>query len=102
MQMYGITLDALKAARIERMWFSVSMKLARLHVDAKRYVKAAELVHELHRHVCHAFGNPLEITICWRQAKYGQSAPCSEIAACGLPMAQLLAPSSSPHIYSRA
>lgn len=46
--MYDTTLQALKAARIERMWFVVSVKLARLHVDAKRLPQACALIHNLH------------------------------------------------------
>lgn len=49
LQMYGITLQALKAAKNERMWFIVSMKLARLHVDARRLSQACALINELHR-----------------------------------------------------
>lgn len=47
--MYDMTLHALKAAKIERMWFVVSMKLARLHVDAKRLAQACAAFEELHK-----------------------------------------------------
>ena len=50
LQMYDVTLQALKAARIERMWFVVSMKLARLHVDARRITQACALITELHKY----------------------------------------------------
>ena len=49
--MYDVTLHALKAARIERLWFIVSLKLARLHLDARRVVQACLLINELHRSV---------------------------------------------------
>ena len=51
-QMYDVTLHALKAARIERLWFIVSLKLARLHVDARRLTQACLLINELHRYAC--------------------------------------------------
>jgi hypothetical protein len=47
--MYDMTLHALKAAKIERMWFVVSMKLARLHVDAKHVAQACAALEELHK-----------------------------------------------------
>jgi hypothetical protein len=47
--MYDMTLHALKAAKIERMWFVVSMKLARLHVDAKHVAQACAAIDELHK-----------------------------------------------------
>lgn len=49
--MYAVTLKALKEAKVERMWFVVSMKLARLHVDLRQLAEACELTNQLHKYV---------------------------------------------------
>lgn len=46
---YAITLDALKEANNERLWFKTNLKLCGLWFRMKEYARAIRILKELHR-----------------------------------------------------
>ena len=48
-EMYTITLDALKTANNDRLWFNTNLKLAKLNLDMKKIGEVERLLSELHK-----------------------------------------------------
>lgn len=46
---YGLTLDALKEAKNDRLWFKTQLKLCGLWFKLKEYGRGAKILRELHR-----------------------------------------------------
>ena len=46
---YGLTLDALKEAQNDRLWFKTQLKLCGLWFKLKEYGRGAKILRELHR-----------------------------------------------------
>ena len=46
---YGLTLDALKEAKNDRLWFKTQLKLCGLWFKLKEYSRGAKILRELHR-----------------------------------------------------
>ncbi|KAG8467559.1 hypothetical protein KFE25_000875 [Diacronema lutheri] len=46
---YGTTLDALKQANNERLWFKTNLKLGKLYYDSGEYSRLAAIIAELHK-----------------------------------------------------
>lgn len=46
---YEATLEALRKAKNERLWFKTNLKLAKLYFDTKEYPKLQKILRELHR-----------------------------------------------------
>ena len=46
---YGLTLDALKEAKNDRLWFKTQLKLCGLWFKLKEYGRGARILRELHR-----------------------------------------------------
>ena len=55
--MYEITLEALKSANNERLWFNTNQKLAKLYLHAKKLAKVEEIISVL-KQVFHFHHNP--------------------------------------------
>lgn len=47
---YGLTLDALKEAKNDRLWFKTQLKLCGLWFKLKEYGRGAKILRELHRY----------------------------------------------------
>ena len=47
---YGLTLDALREAQNDRLWFKTQLKLCGLWFKLKEYGRGAKIVRELHRY----------------------------------------------------
>jgi len=68
-QFYQTTLDALKDARNERLWFKTNTKLAKLYLD--RYILVAILTYKLFIINClNTFYNKLKINFLHRNSRY--------------------------------
>ena len=46
---YGLTLDALKEAKNDRLWFKTQLKLCGLWFKLKEYARGAKILRELHK-----------------------------------------------------
>ena len=49
-EFYGLTLDALKEAKNDRLWFKTQLKLCGLWFKLKEYGRGAKILRELHRY----------------------------------------------------
>ena len=47
---YGLTLDALREAKNDRLWFKTQLKLCGLWFKLKEYSRGAKILRELHRY----------------------------------------------------
>lgn len=48
-EVYGTTLEALKQANNERLWFKTNLKLGKLYYDSNEYGRLATIIEELHK-----------------------------------------------------
>ena len=48
---YGLTLDALREAQNDRLWFKTQLKLCGLWFKLKEYGRGAKILRELHRYL---------------------------------------------------
>ena len=46
---YGLTLDALREAKNDRLWFKTQLKLCGLWLKLREYSRGAKILRELHR-----------------------------------------------------
>lgn len=55
---YGLTLDALKEAKNDRLWFKTQLKLCGLWFKLKEYARGAKILRELHKCALSSWSSP--------------------------------------------
>ncbi len=61
---YETTLEALREAKNDRLWFKTNTKLGKLYFDREEYGKLQKILKQLHQS-CQVSGSPCNCVICW-------------------------------------